>query len=287
MKLGIVGMLPGDFRTHTPSHFESITDLDFTGAGFHFPGDLSDQIQSSDLTQSRRLFADHGIDLVQFAITYKECLFDPDPAVRDTVVQKIADTAPIAAELEAQYVLIRPGSRNPTGSWTPHRDNHTPDAWSLLIDTLHRIVPALEQHGIIAVMETHLVSILSNPVTCRKMIDEIASPNLRLVMDYVNHFESLPQVYDSPARLDHIFEETGACSPVMHIKDISLGPGLVLHIEETIPGNGELDLPHCFRLFESIFPTHYGLIEHLKPAQIPEATTNTRSILTSSNIPIL
>ena len=286
MRLGIVGMLPGDFRTHEPAHLEAIRALDFTGAGFHFPGDLTPEIQPSEIDRSRQLFTDHGIDLAQLAVTYRECLFDPDPTIRQTVIQKIVNTAEIAAGLSAHYYLIRPGSLNPAGSWTPHRDNHIPESWDILTDTLGKVAEGLQKHGITAVMETHIVSILKDPESCRKMVHEIDSPNLRLVMDYVNHFETLHQVYGSVDRLDHIFAEVGSISPVMHIKDITVGPGLVLHLDETVPGQGELDLAYCFQKFQSLYPDGYGLIEHLKPDLIPEATRNTRAIAERAGVEI-
>ncbi len=286
MRLGIVGMLPGDFRTHTEEHFKAISDLGFTGAGFHFPGEETGSIQDADIDHEKKLFSDNGITLSQMAITYKECLFDPEPAPRRLTIQKIIDTAAIAAALEAQHFLIRPGSRNPTGSWTPHRDNHTDAAWDLFIETLAEVAKGLESHGVTAVMESHLVSILKNPETCVRMVDEVGSPKLRIVMDYVNHFECLNQVYANQDRLDHIFDTMGALSPVMHIKDISLGKGLVLHIEESIPGTGELDLAHCFRLFQAQHPNGYGLIEHLPREKIAEATRNTLSIAQEAGIPI-
>ncbi|MEE2753783.1 MAG: sugar phosphate isomerase/epimerase family protein [Candidatus Latescibacterota bacterium] len=287
MKLGIVGMLPDDFRTHEPAHLEAISELGFTGAGFHFPGELAGEIVPADIERELKLFSDHGIDLVQCAVTYRECLFDPNTSVRKAVARKIVKTAEIAAALDAHCFLIRPGSLNPRGAWTPHPDNHTPEAWALLIDTLKKVVPNLENHGVTAVMETHVVSILKDPETCRRLIDEIGSPSLRLVMDYVNHFESLSQVYDNRNRLDHVFSEVGASSPVMHIKDIAIGPGLVVHLDETVPGNGELDLTHCFQHFENLFPEGYGLIEHLKPDLIPEAAQNTRAILSEAGINVL
>jgi sugar phosphate isomerase/epimerase len=279
-------MLPGDFRTHTPEHFDAINELGFTGAGFHFPGEEAGSITSADIDASRALFSDSNIDLSQMAVTYKECLFDPDPAPRKLATQKIIDTAAIASALSAQHFLIRPGSRNQAGSWTPHRENHTEASWALFVETLSEVAEGLDKHGVIAVMESHLVSIIKNPEACVRMVDEVGSPNLRIVMDYVNHFESLDQVYASANRLDHIFDTMGTLSPVMHIKDISLGKGLVLHIEESIPGTGELDLAHCFTRFHNLFPDGYGLIEHLAPALIPEATHNTRSIANTANIPI-
>ena len=286
MRLGVVGLLPRDFRTLESSHLQTIQDLGFTGGAFHFPAELCEEITTADTDRCRARFAEHNLDLAQFSITYPECLFDPDPEIRNAIIRKIKKGAEIAAGLSAQAFLLRPGSRNPAGSWTPHRDNHTPEAWDRLIETLREIAPTLEQHGVTVVMETHLVSILKNPETCRKMVESVGSPNLRLVMDYVNHFETLSQVYDSTDRLDHIFSEMGVYSPVMHIKDISIGKGLVIHLDETVPGNGELDLAHCFQHFQNHHPNNYGLIEHLKPDLIPEAAANTRAIATRAGVPI-
>ncbi|MCZ6631876.1 MAG: TIM barrel protein, partial [bacterium] len=206
--------------------------------------------------------------------------------IRQEIISKITAGAEIAEGLGAHYFLIRPGSLNPEGSWTPHRDNFTPESWQRLVATLKEIVPALEANDVTAVMETHLVSILKNPETCRQLIDTVDSTRLRLVMDYVNHFETLGQVYSSAERLDHIFDQMGPYAPVMHIKDILVGKGLVLHLHETLPGNGELDLLHCFQQFENRFPDQFGLIEHLKRDQIPEAAANTRQICSDAKVSI-
>lgn len=286
MRLGVVGLLPRDFRTLEPAHLQAVQNLGFTGCAFHFPGELCGEITAADTARCRALFADHELDLAQFSITYSECLFDPDADVRNAIVAKIKRGAEIAAGLSAQTYLLRPGSRNPAGSWTPHRHNHTRAAWDCLIQTLRDIAPTLEQRGVTGVMETHLVSILKNPHTCRAMVESVGSANLRLVMDYVNHFETLSQVYDSAERLDHIFAEMGAYAPIMHIKDIAIGKGLVLHLDETVPGQGELDLAHCLRHFQRLFPDNYGLIEHLPPDRIPEAATNTRDIAERAGVPI-
>ncbi|MDA0712102.1 MAG: TIM barrel protein, partial [bacterium] len=247
-------------------------------AGFHFPGHLSGDISPADVQKCLSRFTRYGIDLVQFAIAYPECLFDPDPVARQMVIDKISRASQVAADLSAHCCLLRPGSLSHAGSWTPHRDNHTPRAWDQLLASLRSLMPALEKNGVMAVMETHLVSILRNPEACREMVNTIGSPNLRLVMDYVNHFETLQHVYNNRERLDHIFKEMGPYAPVLHIKDIAIGKGLVLHIEETLPGNGELDLAYCFQKFQGVYPDGYGLIEHLPLERIPEATKNTRAI---------
>ena len=144
MRLGIVGMLPGDLRNFNGNHFETIRELGFTGAGFHLPGELLDEISGDDTARCRRLFTEHDVDLAQFAITYGDCLFDPDPEARSRAVSKVVGGAALAARLGADCYLIRPGSLNPAGPWTPHRANHTPQALALLIRTLREIAHQTE-----------------------------------------------------------------------------------------------------------------------------------------------
>ena len=129
MRSGVVGLLPRDFRTLQSPHLQTIQNLGFTGGAFHFPAELCEEITTADTDRCRALFAEHNLDLAQFSITYPECLFDPDPEIRNTIINKIKKGTEIAAGLSAQTYLLRPGSRNPAGSWTPHRQK--PHARSL------------------------------------------------------------------------------------------------------------------------------------------------------------
>lgn len=286
MRLGIVGMLPGDLRNFTGNHFEAIRKRGFTGAGFHLPGELLDEISGDDTARCRQLFAQYGIDLAQFALTYGDCLFDPDPESRSRTVSKVVEGAVLAARLDAGCYLIRPGSLNPAGPWTPHRDNHTPEALALLISTLREIAHRTTALNIVTVVETHVVSILNTPSVCRRLIKSVNSANIRLVMDFVNHFESIGQVYSDTRRLNHIFETIGPLAPVCHVKDITVGNRLVVHLEETVPGCGELNLALALGLFHAHHPEGYALIEHLGPDQIPLAAANVREISKRAGIPI-
>ena len=287
MRLGIVGMLPGDFRSFTEDHFEKIRALHLTGAGFHFPGELVSDVTQNDTERCRSLFNANGLDLAQFSITYGECLFDPDVQVREKVSARIHRGAQICQQLGSMTYLLRPGSRNPAGSWTPHRDNHTPEAMDLLIDTLRTVKTHLEDLGVTAVMETHCISILNTPETCRQLIEEISSPNLLLVMDAINHFESLRQVYNSTEHFAHIFDCMGELGPVCHIKDIAIENGLVVHLSETVPGEGELDLHTMLQHFHEAFPNGYGLVEHLSIDKIPLAAKHVMRIAEEAKVPII
>jgi hypothetical protein len=107
-----------------------------------------------------------------------------------------------------------------------------------------------------------------------------------VVMDFVNHFQNLDQVYNNTQRLQHIFDIMNPISVVGHVKDIKLSPGLVLHIDEEIPGDGELDMALALKLWHDAHPNDYMLLEHLPNEKYPRAAANVHQILADAGIPV-
>jgi sugar phosphate isomerase/epimerase len=279
-------MMPGDFRTWTKDHTRAVRDLGFTGFGFHLDGEMAFDITPDDCRRYHEFMAGEDLDLVQFAILYKECLFSPDPAERDAVTAKINRGTEIAAALGAQAFLLRPGSLNPAGSWTPHRDNYLPESRDLLVETLRPMAQKAEEEGAILAMETHVVSIMDPPEQCRDIVAAVGSDHLRLIMDAVNHFSSIQAVYHSTDFLNYIFDTMGPLAPVAHLKDLKVSAGLVVHIDQEVPGEGELDLALMLQRFDALFPEGYGLIEHLPREKVPVAVANIQRIAALSGVDI-
>ena len=96
------------------------------------------------------------------------------------------------------------------------------------------------------------------------------------------------------APLHHLYEAVfyvlsgrGDIAPVTHIKDIIVQPKHVLHIDETVPGEGELDIGRLLRRFHALYPHGYGLIEHLSIDKVPLANMNVRRIAAECGVPIV
>lgn len=285
MRLGVVGLC-GDFRTLTSDEIEKIKALEFTGLSFHFRSAEIPSVPPEACSRCVEMLADANLDLVQFGITYEECLFHPDAAVREAAIVSVQRGMATAAALKAHHYLFRAGSLNPDGAWTSHRDNHLPGSMERLIDTLKPIAEHAEQNELTLVMETHAVSIMDSPETCREVVERVGSDRLRIVMDFVNHFQTLGQVYNSEVRLNHIFDVMGPVAPMAHIKDISVQNGLVLHLNEEVPGEGELELGVALKRFDECYPDGYGLIEHLPAEKIPLANANVRRIAAENGVRI-
>ena len=286
MRLGVCGMIPGEFVQTSEQDLDAIRALGLSGAAFHYAGDKMGQLSADDLRNVRQTFETAEMDLVQFGIGFGECLFDPDAFVRERVIEKIESGIEVARQLNAMGCLIRTGSLNPAGSYVPSRENRTPDARAQLVDTLKAVAAKAETEGVDVVIETHVLTIMGTPEINRDVLADVGSARMSVVMDYVNHFQNLDQVYDSTKRIEHIFSIMNPISILGHCKDIKMSPGLVLHIDEEIPGDGELDLATALRLWHEAHPDGYMLLEHLPNEQYPRAAANALEVIRANNIPL-
>jgi sugar phosphate isomerase/epimerase len=266
-------MLPSDFRAVTPDDLKAVQAIQLTGACFHAPGDQLFSVTTEECRKVSQLYADMGMDIVQFGIGYGECLFDPDATVRDAVVHKIERGIEVARQLGVEVALIRPGSLNPAGAYAPSPRNHAPECMERLVETLRRVADKAEAEGQTIVVETYATTIMDSPETNRDVVRAVGSERIGVVMDFVNHFQSLRQVYHSTERINHIFDVMGPFAPVGHCKDIRVGNDLALHLHEDIPGEGELDLATALRRWHALHPDGYMLLEHMPSERLPHDPT--------------
>ncbi len=286
MRLGVVGLLPADFRDITPGDLSAIAGLGLTGAGSHASGEVLAEVAPEECARVRALFKDAGMDLVQFGIGYSQCLFDPDQAVRAGLLGTIGRGIEISAALGAHFCLIRTGSLNPGGSYAPSPANHRPECRDRLLDSLRRIAAKAEAEGVTMVVETHLLTIMDSPETNASLLAEVGSERLRVVMDCANHFQAVHQVYDSRPRIDRIFEHMGPIAGCGHLKDAAVRGGFVSHVDEEVPGEGDLDLGYLLQRWQEIRPEGYMLLEHLPNEKYPLAAANAHRIAAQAGVEV-
>ena len=286
MRLGVVGMVPSDPREITPAHLESVRAINLSSANFHVPAELQDELGEEDCRRVRRLYESEGMALVQMGLGFSECLFHPDAEERRRCVETIGRGIELARQMEADICLFRTGSLNPAGPYSPSPENRRPECYQRLVESLAVIARKAESVGQRAVLETHQLTILDSPETNRRVLEEVGSDQLGVVMDAVNHFQSLFHVYDSTARLHEIFDVMGQLCPVGHCKDLSVDSGLVLHIREEVPGEGELDVSTLLRRWQDLDPEASMLLEHLAVEKYPLASDNVHRIAAEAGVEI-
>lgn len=281
MRAGIAGLLPADPAAITTEHARRLRALGFTGASV-FSGNPA-QVSEAALRHAREVLAGEGIRVAQTNPVYP-ALVHPDPQQRAEGVRLAQRACHVARVLDAAYLLVRSGSVNPAGNYTPHRENHALATVERLIDSLRQVCLAAEQEGVLAGLECHVITTLDSPRRVREIIEAVGSPALRYNADPVNFVGSFAQAYNSTALVHEIFAELGPYMVSAHVKDVSLGNRLVVHIDECAPGEGIFDLATFLRLYEQHHPEKYALIEHLPDSKVPAAKAHVDALLAQLGI---
>jgi sugar phosphate isomerase/epimerase len=278
MRIGVAGgIVPRDLDQLDAARVDQLAALGISGVGTHFRGDPA-TLSRDLLRRAHDLFAARGIAIVQ-SWGWHQPLISDDEGVRREATRILAHAVRVAADLGAHAVMSGPGSFSKTGPWHPHPRNHSPEAEDALVRSLRETVGACEQYGVPIALEGHIVSTLDSATRIRRIIDRVGSPWIKISLDPVNYIAGFPALWDTTTLLNELFDTLGPSIVDAHIKDARARDGLVIHIDEAVPGEGVLDYATFFRRFEETLPGGYGLVEHLPDELYPRAVANVRRML--------
>ena len=71
--------------------------------------------------------------------------------------------------------------------------------------------------------------------------------------------------------INELFDVLGEHCATVHVKDVYLEDRFVVHVSETVPGTGILDLDTVLRRTAALGPDSYAIVEHLPVSQVPLA----------------
>lgn len=129
-----------------------------------------------------------GVVIVAVSGTYN--MIHPDPAVRARGHERLAVLAAAAADLSTRLVTLCTGTRDPVDQWRTHPDNHTPEAWRDLQAAMETAVGIADRHDVELGIEPELANVVNSAKKARRLLDEIGSPRLKIVLDPANLFET-------------------------------------------------------------------------------------------------
>ena len=202
-----------------------------------------------------------GVAVIAISATYN--MIHPDPAVRTRGHASLERIAAVAHDVGSPLLTLCTGTRDPDDQWRHHADNGTSEAWADLSDSMAAALRIADGYGVDLGIEPELANVIDSAAKARRLIDEIGSPRLKVVLDPANLFEVEPT--------DRQREIVAAATKLLagriamaHAKDRT-GEGAF-----ATAGTGVLDYPfyvRCLRVagFDGDLVTH-GLAEAEAPA---------------------
>ncbi len=234
---------------------------------------LPDAIDGEVAAAVRTAAAATGVEVVAVSGTFN--MIHPDRGVREDGLRRLAVLAEAAPAIGATLVTLCTGTRDPDDQWRAHPDNGTPEAWRDLLASMQAAVRIAENADVDLGIEPERANVVSSADAARRLIDEIASPRLKVVFDAANLFE-----VETPAAVRMI---------VSRGLDLLADRIAVAHAKDRLPdgsfataGTGVLDYRHYVSELRRI-GFRGALVAHgLKAAEAPEVAAFLRRTIAAA-----
>ena len=173
-------------------------------------------------------------------------MIDPDAAKRREGLRRLDELAASCAVLAAPMVTLCTGTRDPHDMWRAHPLNDSPEAWQDLLVSMEQALKIAERNNVFLGIEPETGNVVNSAKKARRLLDELGSPHLRIVMDAANLFHPGDGARMAEI-LDEAFDLLGPDIGLAHAKDFRGGADFA-HVP---PGRGMLDWPRLLRLFRT------------------------------------
>jgi sugar phosphate isomerase/epimerase len=247
-------------------------ELGFRGLGAHITVPAA-AISDETVARVRSAIDAVGIEFLQLWGPYPP-IVTADEETRRAGVEGARDIVRLAAKLGVPASGVRPTSHNPRGDWWPHPDNHTSEAEDRLVRSISEILETATEHDVGLVLEAHATSTLDSAHRVKRVVERTDPSRVTVNIDPANFVKDLPTAFDPTPMIDEHFDILGEHCATVHVKDYYLEDRFIVHISETIPGTGLMDLDTVLTRTAALGTDSYAIIEHLPVSQIPLAKRN-------------
>ena len=233
---------------------------------------MPDTIDPALADRIARTCASQGINMAAVSGTFN--VIHPDDTQREAGLRRLDVLASACSALRTRIITMSTGTRDPDNMWRRHPNNETPGAWRDLCTAMERAVQVAERHDVTLAIEPEVSNVVDTAAKARRLIDEIRSPRLRVLIDGANlfHADELPRMREI---LDEAFDLLGGAIVLAHAKDLSRD-GDAGH---EAAGTGLLDYDRYIALLDRIGYKGPLILHNLTEAQVPEAGTFLQSRL--------
>jgi len=161
--------------------------------------------------------------------------------------------------------------------WHRHADNDLPDAWDDLVSSMQEALRIAEDHQVTLAFEPEIANVVDSAVKGRRLLDDMRSSYLRVVIDPANLFRS-GKLSKMREILDEAFELLGDRIVIAHAKDLSQD-GEAGH---EAAGTGRLDYDLYLSLLEKVNFDGPLILHSLSESQVEQSVVFLRQKLAAA-----
>ena len=179
---------------------------------------MPDAIDPAQVSQVQDALAARGLWMPSLSATFN--MAHPDPAERATGLRRLEVLAANARAFGTDLLTLCTGTRSTESMWRFHPDNASEEAWVDMRATMEQAIAIAETYDVRLGIEPEVANIVGSPRSARRLLDELGSDRLTIVMDGANIFPAgtLPRQREI---LDEAFELLGDDIGMTHAKDLT------------------------------------------------------------------
>lgn len=219
----------------------------------HIDPDLCDKV--------REEMGARNIAMTALGGTYN--MIHPDLQRRADGLRNLRVLAAACERLGTSVITLCTGTRDPDNMWRRHPDNDTPEAWDDLVVSMGQAIEVAEEYQVTLAFEPEVANVVDSAIKARRIIEQIGSPYLKVVMDGANIFHTgeLPRMREI---LDEAFTLLGEHIAFAHAKDLDRD-GEAGHLAA---GKGLLDYDQYLSLLNDVDPDIPIVLHGLSEAEV-------------------
>ncbi|MBE3088632.1 MAG: sugar phosphate isomerase/epimerase, partial [Chloroflexi bacterium] len=207
-------------------------------------------------------------------------MIHPDPLKRQEGLRRLRVLAAACQPLGTSIITLCTGTRHPENMWRWHPDNDTPAAWHDLLLAMQAALEIAETYHVTLVIEPETSNVVNGASRGRRLLDEMRSPRLKVVMDAANLFH-VAELDRMAEVLDQAFELLGQDVVLAHAKDIALDGNVVA------AGKGRLDYDRYLALLDVAGYRGPLILHSLDESEVPGSLAFLRAKLAKKNVGFL
>jgi len=142
---------------------------------------LPDRLDESSCRWIAQAVHDRGLTMAAISGTFNMC--DPSDSRLENNLRRLEVLAAACRWLDTRIITLCTGTLDPHDMWKWHFENARKSTWERLVPVMKEAVKIADRHEVTLAFEPEIHNVVSSVMRARRLLDEISSPWLKVVID--------------------------------------------------------------------------------------------------------
>jgi sugar phosphate isomerase/epimerase len=145
---------------------------------------LPDKLDEGSCVWISQMLHERGLTMAAISGTFN--MVDPNSARLEHNLHRLEVLAGACRWLDTRIITLCTGSLDVHDMWKWHPDNSRKITWERLVETMRAAVAIADRHEVTLAFEPEINNVVSSVMRARRLLDEVNSPWLKVVIDPTN-----------------------------------------------------------------------------------------------------